>query len=416
MAEQAIDHNEAKYAGPLDIRVAAWSELRRSCPVAHSSHHGGYWILTDYESVALASRDSATFSHRYAPNADDGIDYIGESGIPRPAYPELGIGEAYGEHHRYLRRVLNPFFMPPAVRGFEPTMVQAASWALDQHITRGALDLIDDFIAPVTAISTLSFMGLPTEQWRETSDMFHAALGYKPGTADHERAVSEQMPALVDAFVSAARARRDDPRDDVLTAIAALRVDGRLCNDEELAQILFNIVGGGVDTTNNLTGRSLRHLSAQPELRRKLIEDPTLIDPACEEFLRLYPSVVTLTRTLTADIALADATLRRGDHALIAHVAANRDPGEFPDPDHFKLSRSPNRHLSFGLGVHRCLGAHVARQIFRVMIGEVLNRIPDYKIDESGIREYVGGTSTTGLWSLPATFTPGPSLETPRPW
>ena len=259
MAEHAFDHDEAKYAGPLDIRVAAWSELRRSCPVAHSSEHGGHWILTGYENVALASRDSATFSHRYAPNADDGIDYIGESGIPRPAYPELGIGEAYGEHHRYLRRVLNPFFMPPAVRGFEPTMARAAGWALDQHITHGALDLIDDFIAPVTAISTLGFMGLPTEQWRETSDMFHTALGYKPGTVEHERAVSEQMPALMDTFLSATRARRDEPQDDVLTAIASLRVDGRLYNDEELAQVLFNIIGGGVDTTNNLTGRSLRH-------------------------------------------------------------------------------------------------------------------------------------------------------------
>ena len=81
-----------------------------------------------------------------------------------------------------------------------------------------------------------------------------------------------------------------------------------------------------------------------------------------------------------------------------------------------RSTRSPNRHLSFGLGVHRCLGAHVARQIFRVMIGEVLNRIPDYQIDESGVREYIGGTSTTGLWSLPATFAPGPGLNTPQPW
>jgi cytochrome P450 len=416
MDEHPIDHNEAKYAGPFAVRVAAWSQVRQACPVAYSPRHGGYWVLSDHASVALASRDSETFSHRYAPDAEDGIDYIGESGIPRPAYPELGIGEAYGEHHRYLRRVLNPFFMPPAVRVFEPAMRQAASWALDQHIAKGSLDLIDDYIAPVTAISTLSFMGLPTGQWRETSEMFHAALGYKPGSAEHERVVSEQMPALVDALVSATRTRRDDPRDDVLTAIAQLQIDGQLFNDDELAQILFNIVGGGVDTTNNLTGRSLRHLGAQRRLRRQLIEDPALIEPACEEFLRLYPSVVTLTRTLTADISLGELTLRRGDHVLIAHAAANRDPAEFPDPDDFDLQRFPNRQLSFGLGVHRCLGAHVARQIFRVMASEVLRRIPDYMIDESGVREYTGGSSTTGLWSLPATFTPGQSLDTPQPW
>lgn len=415
METSAVDHNEPQYAGALASRVAAWSELRERCPVARSNQHGGYWILSDYESVALASRDSATFSHRYDPAAEDGLDYIGESGIPRPAYPKLGIGEAYGDHHRYLRRVLNPFFMPPAVRAFEPKMRLAAQWALDQHIGAGSMDLIDDYIAPVTALSTLSFMGLPIDQWRATSDMFHAALGYKPGSPEHERAVAEQMPALVESFVSATRARRDDPRDDVLTAIAGLRIDGREFDDGELAEVLFNIVGGGVDTTNNLTGRSLRHLAAEPALRQRLINDPALVDQAGEEFMRLYPSVVTLTRTVTCDVEVEGATLRRGDHALIVHAAANRDPAEFPSPDEFELERHPNRHLSFGLGVHRCLGAHVARQIFRVMVGEVLSRIPDYRIDESGVREYIGGSSTTGLWTLPAAFTAGPSLGTPDP-
>jgi cytochrome P450 len=413
-----VDPHSEKFTAPdYAQRVANWNGLRNRCPVAWNSNHDGFWILSNYESVALASKDDKTFSHTFDLEAEDGLSYIGQLGIPRPDFTtKMIIGESDGQFHEDLRRALNPLFTPARSRAYQPFMQQAADWFLDQYAESGSIDFIDEFIAPVTALTTVHVLGLPTSAWADSVDVFHGLMAFTPGSERYERALNEQSPALMSVFMDVAKERRKVPRDDVITTIASLTVDGRLLNDEELSLVIFNLVSGGVDTTTGFTGMSLKHLDQDRATRAKLIEDRQLIEPATEELLRLYGSVQCLSRTVTADIEVGGQTMRRGDRALIVHAAANRDPAEFKEPDQFDLDRTRNRHLSFGLSSHRCLGAHIARIVFQTMLTTILTRIPDYSIVQDRVVQYEGNPELIGLLSLPAEFTPRPASGVMQPF
>lgn len=157
------------------------------------------------------------------------------------------------------------------------------------------------------------------------------------------------------------------------------------------------------------------HLGTHPDLRRQLIDRPELYRSAAAEFLRFFSVNKQLSRTVSRDTVLAGQRFRRNDRLLISWISANHDEREFVQPDDVVLDRSPNRHVAFGLGAHRCIEAPLARVMFEVMVKAVLNRMPDYQIDLDGVRRYGGNPTMDGLGRLPATFTPGQPLGTPRP-
>jgi cytochrome P450 len=203
-------------------------------------------------------------------------------------------------------------------------------------------------------------------------------------------------------------ARRTAPRDDLLTALVEVELDdGRRLTDDEVTAALWNLVGGGLDTTTSLTSLSLFHLDQHPEDRRRLIDEPSLLDTACEEFLRYFSVNETLTRTVTRDVELGGQQLHRGDHLMLSWLSANRDERAFDRPDEVIVDRDPNRHLAFGVGLHRCIGLHMARTMFKVLLRHVLTRIPDYRVDREATRFYEGNPELNGVVRMPATFTPG---------
>src|SRR5262249_18394931 len=148
------------------------------------------------------------------------------------------------------------------------------------------------------------------------------------------------------------------------------------------------LVGGGVDTTTSLTSSALVHLNSDRKLRERLIEEPELVVPATEEFLRMYPPLATIARTARPDTRPRGRPAPPRDRVLISRHSANYDAKQFDDPEQFVPDRFPNRHVSFGLGVHRCVGSHLARQMFQEMITQILQRIPDYEIDEAATIPY----------------------------
>src|SRR5690606_9471851 len=162
--------------------------------------------------------------------------------------------------------------------------------------------------------------------------------------------------------------------------------------------------------TTSLTSLSLLHLARHPEQRRALVEDPQLLHGATEELLRYYSVNETLTRTVTRDVELGGQQLRRGDHVMVSWMSANRDERVFEHPDEVVLDRAPNPHLAFGVGPHRCIGMHMARAMFQVLVREVLDRIPDYEVDEDATRLYSGNPELNGVVSMPVRFTPGERL------
>ena len=154
-------------------------------------------------------------------------------------------------------------------------------------------------------------------------------------------------------------------------------------------------------------GSALVYLARNPAVRRRLIESPALIPSAIEEFLRMWAPVTGLARTASRDCAIAGQPIRRGERVLLLWASANRDSEEFPDPDRVDVERSPNRHATFGLGIHRCLGSHLARLQFRVALEEVLERLPDYTLDEPGLKLSPDVGTVFGYVGLPARFAPG---------
>jgi len=387
--------------------LAINAELRQKCPVAWNDKYGGFWFLSSYGAVSHTARDDDTFSHKYEPNAADGVDYQGEMGVPRPeGQPALGIGEVDGPYHLALRHALAPFFSPGAVQNMRPFMEQKAHEFLDQKITDGQMDLVLDYASPVPAILTMKLMGLPDDNWHLYANLFHSVMAVPQDSDEYINAIAK-VPAMMQDVLNFAAKRRADARDDLTSFLIQFEFDGQRLTDEQLLNILWNLIAGGVDTTTSQTALTLLHLGTHPELRQQLIDHPELYRTATDEFLRYFSVNQTLSRTVTRDVELNGQRLRKNDRVVISWLSANHDEQEFDRPDEVILDRTPNRHLAFGLGPHRCIGSHLARLMSEVMVKAVLDRIPDYQVDLDGVYQYLGNPSMTGLGKLPVTFTPG---------
>jgi cytochrome P450 len=396
--------------------LAINTNLRQQCPVAWNKNYGGFWFLSSYDAVSQTARDDDTFSHKYEPNAADGVDYQGEMGVPRPeGQPALGIGEVDGPYHLALRHALAPFLSPGAVQKMRPFMEQSAHWFLDQKIADGQMDLVLDYASPVPAILTMKLMGLPYDNWHLYANLFHSVMAIPQDSPEYLEAIAE-VPAMMQGVLDYAAARRAKPEDDLTSFLIQFEFDGQRLTDEQLLNILWNLIAGGVDTTTSHTALTLLHLGTHPELRQQLVDHPELYRTATDEFLRYFSVNQTLSRTVTRDVELNGQHLRKNDRVVISWLSANHDEREFDRPDEVILDRTPNRHLAFGLGPHRCIGSHLARLMSEVMVKAVLDRIPYYQVDVQNVHQYLGNPSMTGLAKLPVTFTPAESWDTSRPW
>lgn len=398
-----FDHHDPGFHAQ---RHQEWAELRARCPVAWNPRYGGFWAVAGYDGVTAVSRDNDVFSSEYTRPAADGVDLLGIAGIPRPrGIPAAGIAEVEGAHHAALRRAMNPFVLPRAVAEHAQLVRDAARWFLDQHVESGTIDLVDDYASPVPAVLTMAIIGLPLDDWKAYADLFHATVARRPDDPVHQQAIA-QVPGMLATLQEEADRRRHEPRDDLLTALVQLERDGAPLDDETITSVLWNLVGGGLDTTTSLTSLSLLHLADHPELRRQLIDQPDLMPAATDEFLRYFSVNESLSRTVTCDAELAGVQLAAGDRVLFSWLSANRDETVFTDPDRVILDRTPNPHVAFGVGAHRCIGMHVARSTFQILVREVLDRIPDYQVAQP-VQHYAGNPTLNGLVSLPVSFSPG---------
>jgi cytochrome P450 len=394
----------------LADRHAVWAGIRRRCPVAHNQRYGGFWVVSGYCAVAEVARSEDTFSSEYHEVSPDGIDYIGNLTIPRaPGIPMSLIGESGGILHQTLRRAVNPYMLPPAVNRLRPWLTEVANWFLDQKIEEGQMDLVLDYVNPVPAIATLRLLGLPGDDWEAYSDVFHSVAAYPAGTPEYQAATAE-LPHIMEGLLELAHERRSKPQADLMSDLAQLKIGERGLSDEETTAVLWNLVSGGLETTSALTSLTLHYLASHPEQRRQLSESPDLLTTATEEFLRYFTPVETLTRTVLKDVRLGGQQLRRGEHLLVSWVSADRDETEFFQAGEVVLDRAPNRHLAFGLGEHCCIGMHLARVVFQILVKEALDRLGEYTVDETATRVYATNL-VSGVSHMPISFTPGPRLH-----
>jgi cytochrome P450 len=381
----------------------SWRAPREQCPVGWTDRNGGYWVVSGYEEVAAAFRDWEHFS---SARTDPEISSIvlGDSRLPLLTPEEIDPPDWYP-----VRRILSELLAPRAAERLRPRAQHWTTHFIDEFIEAGECELTHDLSVPVPGAVTLEWLGFPEADWRMISGAFHDVAAYSRGTPEH-RAAQMAFGNVMTRIQEELAEREHSPRDDAMTAISYHEIDGERIPRETAESIVFMTVGGGVDTTTALIGAALLHLSQFPDDRRRLLTEPDLLVTATEEFLRYYPPARTHARTVTEDIEFAGCEMRKGDRVLLSEFSSGRDESAFADADRFVIDRNPNRHLSFGVGIHRCVGSHLARIEFTEVVTSILRRLPDFEIDLAAVVEYPNWASVGGWARLPATFTPGARL------
>jgi cytochrome P450 len=401
----SFDHHSAEHAADP---VAAYREIREGTSVARSTCYGGFTVVTRYNDVVAVARDHERFSNLYELPGPEGFG--GGTTLPHnPTAPRMSFSEMDPPDWNPIRRFLNPWFSVEAAERFAPRIRAVTNEFIDRFIERGRCDLVFDLCSPVPAVVTLEYLGLPTHEWERWAVPIHTSV-YTPRDPEHPAFaklmsafswIHEQIRATV------AQRKREPLPDDFVSALVRDDGNGPLMDDELAFQTVYVLLAAGVDTTTSLLSAALHHLARHDDDRKRLITEPELLSVACEEFLRFYSPAQATARTTLTDAEVCGERLQCGDRVLLAWSSANRDATVFDHPDRFILDRPNNRHVAFAHGIHRCLGAPLARQEFILVIGEILRRLPDFQIKLADSPTYPDVGLMFGFQKLPATFTPG---------
>lgn len=397
--QQFDHHGDQSNADP----IAYYARFRDQCPVGHTDAHGGFYYTTRYADIARIARDDGTFSSARSEHGGSGVGIVIPKGHGLEQFPiELDPPRATD-----YRELINPLLTPAAVDRLVPMITGHAARIVDKFIELGSCDFVRDLTNPLPAAVTLDWLGFPESDWAKLAGPVHDIFAAVAGS---ERAMrgAAGLAYMDERIRELIRERQAQPRKDAVTKLVAGRKpDGSEFGEDELVSVIGLLIAGGVDTTTSLTGWTLVHLSSHPDQRQRLVDSPDLLDSATEEFLRAFAPSQSMARTVTTDAEIGGCPMGAGDRVLIPWVAANHDPAVFPEPGQIRLERDASRHLSFGIGTHRCAGAHLARAMFREMMTQVLTRLPDYRVLGDELVAYPTHGNQTGWDAIPAIFTPG---------
>jgi len=363
-------------ASPYEI----WDRLRGECPVARTERWGGSWMPTRYADIATVAHDVQRFSSR-----DVGVVGGGEEleGLPDIGLPPI---DADPPQHTWARRLILPWFSHQRVASYEPMTRQLCNELIDGVISTGRADAAQDYAQriPVRVISWM--LGVP----EELADTF---TGWVRDTLEFGHDPERSVPAwnaIATFFLGAVEERRQQPGDDLVSDLLRAEVDGAPVPDAHVLGTLALVLVAGVDTTWSGIGSAMWHLATHDADRRRLVAEPGLVPTAIEEMLRAY-SPVTMARVVNEDTELAGCPLHAGDKVLLSFPAANRDPAAFERADEVVIDRQVNRHVAFGVGIHRCAGSNLARMELRVAVEEWLRRIPEFWLRDDAEVAWAGG-------------------------
>ncbi|HRW37294.1 MAG: cytochrome P450 [Acidimicrobiales bacterium] len=375
-----FDHTDEDYA---QHAPEIWDDLRQRCPVAHGEAHGGVWFPSRHDDVSAIANDTERFT-------SEGVIvsiFKPENLAPMGYAPPITADPPF---HAGSRRILLPAFSPKAIEKLEPATRETCNELIDD-ILASSDDIVDAAVRytqhiPVRVIARM--LGVPPEDGDRFRMFIHRILE-KPGTYNGHVEPENTLVYYIDQTLRE-RATRP-PQDDLIGYLMSYRdEDGNPLPDEQIFGNIGLLIIAGIDTTWSAIGASLWHLAQHRDDRRRIIEDPAVVPFAVEELLRFY-APVTMARIAKEDMVIDGAEIKARDWLLLPFPAANRDPEAFEDAGSFVIDRQRNRHLAFGLGIHRCAGSNLARMELRVAIEEWLRRIPEYELaDPEGVRWSTG--------------------------
>ena len=378
-----FDHHSADFAAN---REAILEELRTTSPMAGTETHGGYWFVTSYPLICEILRNDDGFVVERAADGSGGIT-IPDNKDKAPLLP----GELDGELHDTYRHALNPFFSKKQVETLRP-FIEGVVEELTNHLLEiGQFDGVTDFAQQVPARAVLTYAGIQVE---DTWDLYEAvALSREQPTADEVQAVIARLKAII-------ADKRRDGTDDLLGHL--IQFTDPTFSDDDLVGLMVGLILGGVRSTADTLGHVLYHLDIDRELRARLIANTEAIPASVEELLRVYTPILGLARTAVKDAVVGGQEIHAGDRVLLAYHAANRDEVKFANAQEFDPDRPLVPHMTFGRGVHFCLGSWLARLELRVAVEVLLRKIPNYSIDRDNCT-FIDRVGLRNAWtSLPA--------------
>ena len=380
-----------------------WDDLRERCPIAHTTRWGGSWLPTRYEDLqqmvkmvpALSSRSSVVVP-------------------PPPELREILVAEAkkYGSEsppitadppeHMPFRRLILPFFSPHAVEGQIPYTRALCNSLIDGFIETGRADAAADYAQQITPRVIAHVIGIDPARADDFVDWVRGLLEF--GQTQPEMRI-KYRGVIRDFFQEMVTERRANPGDDSISTLIRAEVDGKKLDDYKIVGVCVLLLVAGIDTTWSSISSSLLHFATHPEDQARLRAEPELLPMAVEELLRFY-SPVTMARKVTEPVEMDGVEMVPGDRVLLNFPGANRDPAAFDRPDEVQLDRKRNRHIAFGVGIHRCAGSNLARMEMQVALRVWFDRIGAFTLADPDAVTWAGG-QVRGPRTVPVRFAAG---------
>lgn len=355
-----------------------YQQLQDEDPV-HWSQPLRSWIITRYDDVRQVALTADMSSNRLQPFYDSLKDERRDilSGVMR--YLNLWLVFRAPPEHTRVRKLLNSVFTPALIASMKDSIADTIDHILAQVEPGRPVDFMREVAVLLPAYVILDMLSVPRAHFPEIkiwSDELRLFIGTARGEQDKYTRARDGADRMADYFREVIRSRREVPGDDVVSRMISANIDGHALSEDELVATCMLVLFGGHETTTNLLGNALKALLDHPDQRERLRANPALIDSAIEEFLRFDGPTNTLARVVAVDHEIAGRTLRTGDRVFAMVNAANRDPRRFERPHELDLARSPNRHLTFGQGLHFCLGAPLARLEAKICMSMLVERYP----------------------------------------
>jgi cytochrome P450 len=379
-----FDHFSQEHADDPD---PVWHALRQIRGLARSEKYGGFRIVSRYSDICEAARTPQLFC------SGEG------NSLPRHDFPNMIPSDIDPPLHHQYRKILNVSMAPQAVKEREAEIRELADELLAPHAgSSGEIDFCEVFATPFPQFVALRTIGFP--------DSDRATLGPWMHTLTHLRGIDDTAvaEAAVNVFARLtehlAQRRAEPRRDDLFSLLLDADIDGRPMSDEEIILYTLLLLFGGLDTTSSAIAGSIYYLAQHPEVRQALLDDEDAMDRAIDEFLRWTSPIQALARTVTQNTELAGCPLHAGEKVLLLWGSGNRDESVFDDAESVVIDRFPNKHLSFGMGPHRCIGSHLAKLMIKVAIERSIHLLGDFSLaDPEGVRWAMG--EARGLEKLP---------------
>ena len=382
------------YYDPYDFEIDAdpyptWRRLRDEAPLYYNEKYD-FYAVSRFDDVERCSIDWRTYL-----SGKGSVLEIIKAGVDIPPGSILFEDPPTHDVHRSL---LSRAFTPRRIAELEPKVRAFCARSLDPLAGTSGFDFIADLGAPMPMRTIGMLLGIPEQDQEALRDRIDGGLRLEEGAPPAE---ARTMASSGDHFTEYIEWRRRNPGDDIMTELLTTEFEDstgvrRTLTQEEILGYIGLLAGAGNETTTRLIGWMGKLLAEHPDQRARLVEDRSLVPNAIEELLRYEAPSPVQARYISRDVEHHGRTIEEGNVMVLLTAAGNRDERHFPDPDRFDIERSIDHHLSFGYGIHFCLGAALARLEGRVALDEVLNRFPEWDVDWENAEQ--AHTSTVRGW------------------